>query len=96
MREKYCEPDNAPILIGGSLGGYMAMEAIRKYPKRTDFAGAVIGMASQNVGLGRSFKASVGLFMIEKGTQLMSTETMGKYFLKMAKNVDREVLVELG
>ncbi len=53
-------------------------------------------MASQNVGLGRSFKASAGLFMIEKGSKLMSTETMGKFFLGMVKNVDRDKLADLG
>lgn len=64
MRTKYCSPQNPPVVIGGSLGGYMLMETIKKYPKKTDFAGVVVAMASQNVGHGRSLKASMGLIVI--------------------------------
>ena len=94
IRKEHC--DTPPLAIGGSLGGYMLMETLNQHPGVEDFAGAVVCMASQDVGVSRSFKASVGLAMIKLSTKVLSNETMGSYFLSMAKNVDREVLAELG
>jgi pimeloyl-ACP methyl ester carboxylesterase len=52
-----------PILLGGSLGGYIGMELLGKFPDV--FSGAVILMCGQNVGVGRGIAASLGLSAME-------------------------------
>ncbi|KAJ3006201.1 UNVERIFIED_CONTAM: hypothetical protein HDU68_004213, partial [Siphonaria sp. JEL0065] len=48
-----------PIIVGGSLGGYLAIETIGRHP--TVFSKAVIMMCGQNVGAGRGWMAGLGL-----------------------------------
>jgi pimeloyl-ACP methyl ester carboxylesterase len=48
-----------PVLIGGSLGGYISMEFLGLYP--TLVSGAVICMAGQCVGVGRGCAAALGI-----------------------------------
>ena len=73
MRMKYCRADEPPVVIGGSLGGYALMEVMKRYPRKSDFSGAVVAMASQNMGEGRSKKASIGLFFIDLSIKHLST-----------------------
>lgn len=47
------------IIVGGSLGGYITMEILGKYPDLFD--GAIVTMCGQNVGVNRSTMASIGL-----------------------------------
>ena len=52
-----------PIYIGGSLGGYIGMELIGQYPDL--YSAAVIAMCGQNVGVGASLVARLGLRAME-------------------------------
>ena len=51
------------VLLGGSLGGFAAMELLGRYPN--SFMGAVICCASQNTGFNASFKAKAALSAAE-------------------------------
>jgi pimeloyl-ACP methyl ester carboxylesterase len=50
------------FLVGGSLGGYIGMEVLGKYPN--DYSGAAILMCGQAVGVDRGIAASFGLIMM--------------------------------
>ena len=63
-----------PILMGGSLGGYVSMEVLGSHPGLFD--GAVIAMSGQNVGRGRGFQAKVGLAAMAFVMPLLAPETM--------------------
>ncbi|CAJ1423311.1 unnamed protein product [Effrenium voratum] len=52
-----------PIYIGGSLGGYVGMELLGKFPDLVSMA--IITMCGQNVGVGRGAAASMGLWAFE-------------------------------
>jgi pimeloyl-ACP methyl ester carboxylesterase len=63
---QYAPPTAAglkPVLIGGSLGGYIGMELLGRSPDV--FSGAVIAMCGQNVGVGRSCAASLGMLAMD-------------------------------
>ncbi|DAZ97250.1 TPA: hypothetical protein N0F65_010412 [Lagenidium giganteum] len=49
-----------PMLVGGSLGGYIGMELLGKHPDSV--SGAVIAVCGQNVGKDRGVAASLGLW----------------------------------
>lgn len=48
-----------PIVLGGSFGGYLAMELVGQHPDL--FSAAVISVAGQNVGAGRGLAAGIAL-----------------------------------
>lgn len=52
-------------------------------------------MCGQNVGEDRSWKASVGLWGMNKAMRLLSKETLVNQLLKTAKNVDKEVMANM-
>lgn len=52
-----------PVLIGGSLGGYLGMEFLGRHPDLV--SSAVLLMCSQNTGVGRGFAASLGLLALD-------------------------------
>lgn len=45
---------------------------------------AVVMMAGQNVGVGRSLKASIGLWFIDKSAKLLSQASLANAFLTAA------------
>eukprot|EP00759_Apiculatamorpha_spiralis_P014410 PhF_6_TR21057/c0_g1_i1/m.30319 len=87
--DEYAAPFNGvkPVYLGGSMGGYLGMEFIGARPDV--FSGAVIMMASQNVGKGRSFKAGAGLSAMTFFTKYLSAEKFFKLMLaEVAKRPD--------
>jgi hypothetical protein len=52
-------------------------------------------MCGQNVGEGRSWKASLGMWGMQKAIHLLSSETLVKGLAKAAKNVDKPLLADL-
>jgi pimeloyl-ACP methyl ester carboxylesterase len=66
--------DIRPIAVGGSLGGYLLMEYVGTYPDV--FSGAVITMAGQNVGVGRSMIASFGLYALDYLGAWLASKTL--------------------
>lgn len=81
--------------MGGSLGGYIAMEVIGRYPSTEDFKAAVVMMCGQNVGEGRAWKASLGLWGMGKAIKFISSEKLVNGLVKAATNVEKPVLAEL-
>lgn len=71
IRRQHCK--EPPILVGGSLGGYIAMELIGRYPSSEDFKAAIVMMCGQNVGEGRTWKASLGLWGMGKAIKYISS-----------------------
>jgi pimeloyl-ACP methyl ester carboxylesterase len=85
-----------PIFIGGSLGAYIGMELLGRHP--TCFSSAVLMMAGQNTGVGRSWKAYLGLVAFKIFIPILSTETLMKFVLKAAKSngyMSSEMIQEL-
>lgn len=68
--------DTKPIVIGGSLGGYLTMELLGVIPDQIQ--AAIITMCGQNVGVGRGMMASFGLKMMGWATSQMSQKTLLK------------------
>jgi pimeloyl-ACP methyl ester carboxylesterase len=63
-----------PIAVGGSLGGYILMEFVGRYPDL--LSGGIITMCGQNVGVDRSLLASVGLFALGYAASWVSSKTL--------------------
>lgn len=85
-----------PIFIGGSLGAYIGMELLGRHP--TCFSSALLMMAGQNTGVGRSWKAYFGLLAFRTFIPLMSTESIMKLVLKSARKngyMSSEMIQEL-
>jgi pimeloyl-ACP methyl ester carboxylesterase len=78
--EAKCSKD--VILIGGSMGGYLIIETLGRFPSLC--RKAVIMMCGQNIGFNRSLKASFGLWIMNKGLSLTSQLTMVKYLIQAA------------
>ena len=84
-----------PVYIGGSLGGYVGMELMGKYPDL--FSGAIIAAATQTVGAGASVKAKMALGTMHYMKPLISSVTMAQQMVKLAsshKTIDKELLKE--
>ncbi len=62
------------MYLGGSLGGYIGMECVGRHPDL--FSAAVISQAAQNVGVGRSLKASLGLALLKTLASRLSNKTL--------------------
>lgn len=71
------------------------MELMKEYPRPDEYRAAVLMMCGQNVGDGRSWKASLGLWGLGKAVNLLSAETLVNGLTKAAKQVDRELLADL-
>ncbi|KAI9016107.1 Alpha/Beta hydrolase protein [Hyaloraphidium curvatum] len=96
--EKYGSkgPDTADYYVGGSLGGYIGMEFLGKFP--TMFKKAVITMCGQNVGVGRGMMASAGLMLMGGVSNNLSSATLLSTMRQQTlanKNLDPELLMEL-
>jgi pimeloyl-ACP methyl ester carboxylesterase len=63
-----------PVLIGGSLGGYIGMELLGRHPDL--FSAAVVLMCGQNVGVGRGIAASLGLSAMETFVPMMGPASL--------------------
>lgn len=74
--ELYTKPFRGvgPVVIGGSLGGYLTMELIGRSPGLA--SAAIVMMCGQNVGSGRSMLASVGLSAMNLVLPMLSSATM--------------------
>lgn len=81
------------MLVGGSFGGYLAMELLGQYPK--DYSSAVVMMCGQNVGQGRSWKASAGLWLMDVVSKKISADKMVSKMVSMATNVDKAQLITI-
>jgi alpha-beta hydrolase superfamily lysophospholipase len=69
-------------IIGGSLGGYILMEALgedKELCKR-----AIIMMSGQNVGVNRGMLASLGLWAMGKACNFFSQADIAKKFMQAA------------
>lgn len=71
------------------------MELMNDYPEQSEYQAAVIMMCGQNVGEGRSWKASLGLWGMGKAINYLSSETLVNGLIKSAKHVDKEVLADM-
>eukprot|EP01107_Rhizomastix_libera_P011132 TRINITY_DN2850_c0_g2_i1.p1 TRINITY_DN2850_c0_g2~~TRINITY_DN2850_c0_g2_i1.p1 ORF type:complete len:341 (+),score=76.25 TRINITY_DN2850_c0_g2_i1:2-1024(+) len=80
------------ILVGHSLGGYLAMHLLGENSELFD--GAVICASGQNVGPGRSFMASFGLFMMGS-VGMVSEKSLVKTMLKQAPQGISQEMIEV-
>lgn len=72
-----------PLIIGGSLGGYLTMEYLGRNPDSV--SGAIVCMAGQNVGEGRGWAAGLGLMMLGSLFPLLGEGELLKAMLKEAQ-----------
>ncbi len=72
-----------PIAVGGSLGGYILMEFVGRFPTTT--SGVVITMCGQNVGVNRSYVASLGLGALGLVSSVLSTKLLIAGLISEAK-----------
>eukprot|EP01125_Pyxidicula_operculata_P015385 TRINITY_DN5213_c0_g1_i2.p1 TRINITY_DN5213_c0_g1~~TRINITY_DN5213_c0_g1_i2.p1 ORF type:complete len:280 (-),score=23.84 TRINITY_DN5213_c0_g1_i2:221-1060(-) len=82
--------DKKVIYVGASLGGYIGMELIGRYPHL--FHAAVIVDAGQNVGEGCSMAAKAGLFLMDFVVSHVPADKVLSGFVGSVKNVDPEVI----
>ncbi|KAJ3119536.1 hypothetical protein HK098_005373 [Nowakowskiella sp. JEL0407] len=75
-----------PMYIGGSMGGYIGMEFLGKYPYV--FSKVIIAMCGQNVGVGRGLAASMGLWGLSTMVPLLSPATILKQVASVNPNLD--------
>ena len=82
---KYAAPYQGvrPIVVGGSLGGYLAMEFCGRHPDV--FSGAAVLMACQTVGAGAGVKARAGLSMMKAMSAVMSNQAFLGFMLSTYK-----------
>jgi pimeloyl-ACP methyl ester carboxylesterase len=69
-----------PVYVGGSLGGFLGMELLGREPEL--FSCAVIGQASQTVGIGAGCMARFALVAMKAALGGMYGETIVKQMLK--------------
>ena len=85
-----------PVLIGGSLGGYIGMELIGRHPDM--FEASIILMCGQNVGLNRGWAAGFGLIMMEYVFSMLSSASIGNLMNSEAKkngHISKEIMKEI-
>jgi pimeloyl-ACP methyl ester carboxylesterase len=85
-----------PVAVGGSLGGYLLMEFVGKYPDVFD--ACIVAMCGQNVGVGRGWAASMGLYILEYLMRSISSSTALKLMVDEAcknKYIDKEMLIPI-
>jgi pimeloyl-ACP methyl ester carboxylesterase len=85
-----------PVAVGGSLGGYLLMEFIGRYPDVFD--ACVVAMCGQNVGVGRGMAASMGLYLLEHLMKSMSSSSALKLMIDEAcknKHIDKDMLTPI-
>ena len=71
------------------------MELMNDYPEQSEYLAAAIMMCGQNVGEGRSWKASIGLWGMGKAIGMLSSETLVNGMVKAAKQVDKGLMADL-
>jgi pimeloyl-ACP methyl ester carboxylesterase len=64
--------DTKPIVVGGSLGGYILMEYVGRFPDAIDVA--VVTMCGQAVGVERGWMAGFGLWALGSVSPLMGSK----------------------
>lgn len=79
---KLCRTKDITI-VGGSLGGYILMETLGAEPDLC--SKAVVMMCGQNVGFGRSMKASMGLWIMNKAIGWLSQASCANSFLSAGR-----------
>ncbi|KAJ3260863.1 hypothetical protein HK103_007426 [Boothiomyces macroporosus] len=85
-----------PVYVGGSLGGYIGMELLGRHPDL--FSAAVIGMAGQNVGVGRGWKAGLGMMAFKLFIPLLPNIFMLKGLIAQAnknENISNDMVNEI-
>ncbi len=83
--ETYTKVDSKgrkPVIIGGSLGGYLLMEYVGRYPDA--ISAGIVTMCGQNVGEGRGWAAGMGIFAMSSLVSLLSSKTMLSGLIKTA------------
>jgi pimeloyl-ACP methyl ester carboxylesterase len=93
VAKKHAGPN--AVYVGGSLGGYIGMELLGRYP--TQFKSAVITMCGQDVGVGAGWTARVALSAFNALLPLMSSDTILNGLVKAARangHLDADMVFE--
>lgn len=88
---------SGPVLVGGSLGGYIAMEFLGAHPDLV--SGAVLLMCGQNTGVGRGVAAGLGLMMMKALFPMLGPVTMLKGLIGEAQkngHISDSALLDMG
>ena len=80
------------LYCGNSFGGYLGFYVVGRYPER--FCGAMICGASQNVGVGASFQAQIGLSFLEWTTSFSKKRLMSLMVSTSGNLISKELIDE--